>query len=163
MVLIVMKKIILNYTYLVADFAKKFCLIYTCCVLVFVSSITYANANKYAQDLQRFLAQYKQYIYDSVYFIGTADSIKLIDAKKISESESTVDVEIAWTGWINKGTSQIRLHFKDGKVSNIYELKIEEWADKNRKEQASIVAALAAAAAAAAAALSSLNKACDSE
>ena len=148
----VMKTYISDSINFLAGILKKLFLVYTSCALILVCPIASANTNDDMSKLKRWLDQNKQYIYNKVYYIGTADSI---DIKSMEKDH--IDVVIQWTGWINKGYSTIRIELDKNDELKIYEVDIVRSSDPNSKENAQAISMWAGAGIALAGLLTALS------
>ena len=64
-----------------------------------------------SKELEQILVKYKQYIYKKVYWVGTANSLKIVEI-----DDDTIKVSINWTSFFNKGVSVIGLDYRGGEL-----------------------------------------------
>ena len=62
-----------------------------------------------SKELEQILVKNKQYIYKKVYWVGTANSLKIVEI-----DDDTIKVSINWTSFLNKGVSVIGLDYRNG-------------------------------------------------
>ena len=71
--------------------------------------------------LEQILVRHKQYIFNQVYPLGTANSLKFGGIKG-----DVIEVSVNWTGWVSQGKSIIGIDYS-GREPSYYEIsKVEE-------------------------------------
>ena len=92
-----------------------------------------------SKELEQILVKYKQYIYKKVYWVGTANSLKIVEI-----DDDTIKVSINWTSFFNKGVSVIGLDYRGGELG-YYEISEIKESNPTSLENAQTAAAWAAA------------------
>ena len=75
--------------------------------------------------LEQILVQHKQYIFNKVYHLGKANSLKFGGIKG-----DVIEVSVNWTGWVSQGNSIIGIDYSGGEPS-YYEISVVKESNSN--------------------------------